>query len=159
SLSDLEFIQLCRFSSQDIFEITQCLRLPPIISTRNRNSFTQEEAFFLFCARLAYPQRIEQMAIYLDYSAKRVSESYGWMLEYIWKSWDHLLCDFQLPAQHLSPERLQYFARKIHGKGAPLTTCWGFIDCTIRPICRPVKWQKRVYNGHKKKHSLKYSAV
>ena len=81
------------------------------------------------------------------------------MLEYLWGSWDHLLCDFESPAKHLTQERLQYFARKVHEKGAPLKTCWGFIDYTIRPICRPVKWQKRVYNGHKKMHSLKYSVV
>jgi len=126
---------------------------------RNRNSFTREEAFFLFCARLAYPQRIEQMAIALGYSAKKIGESYGRMLEYIWKSGDHLLCDFLSPTQHLTHERLEYFARKILEKGALLTTCWRLIDCTIRPISRPVKWQQRVYNGHKKKHSLKYSAV
>ena len=36
---------------------------------------------------------------------------------------------------------------------------WGFLDCTIRPIARPVIWQRICYNGHKKVHSLKYSAV
>jgi nuclease HARBI1 len=40
-----------------------------------------------------------------------------------------------------------------------LDNCWGFIDCTIRSICRPTKHQQIIYSGYKKVHALKYSAV
>jgi hypothetical protein len=43
--------------------------------------------------------------------------------------------------------------------GAPLETVWGFIDCTIRHIAKPSKWQRAAYNGHKKFHALKFQAI
>lgn len=33
---------------------------------------------------------------------------------------------------------LEIFSQAIHAKGAPLTQCWGFIEGTVRPICRPI---------------------
>ena len=43
--------------------------------------------------------------------------------------------------------------------GSPLPQCFGFIDGTVRPICRPIHFQEVVYNGHKRVHALKYQAV
>lgn len=52
------------------------------------------------------------------------------------------------------------YAQAIHRKNdCPLTTCWGFIDGTIRGIARPVRYQRTCYNGWKRKHCLKYHAV
>ena len=36
---------------------------------------------------------------------------------------------------------------------------WGFIDGTVRPICRPSINQKLVYSGHKRVHGLKFKSV
>ena len=44
-------------------------------------------------------------------------------------------------------------------KGAPLDNCFGFIDGTVRPICRPNRGQRTVYNGHKRVHALKFQAL
>ena len=43
--------------------------------------------------------------------------------------------------------------------GAALTNCFGFINGTVRPICRPTQYQKIVFNGHKRVHSLKFQSV
>lgn len=37
---------------------------------------------------------------------------------------------------------LQEYAAVIHAKGAPLDTCFGFVDGTIRPISRPGQHQR-----------------
>ena len=42
----------------------------------------------------------------------------------------------------LSPLNLQIYADSIHAKGAPLHNCWGFIDVTVRPICRSQEMQR-----------------
>ena len=59
----------------------------------------------------------------------------------------------------LSPENFQVYAEAIHEKGAPLKNCFGFINGTVRPICRPQQHQRIVYNGHKRVHSLKFQCV
>ena len=63
--------------------------------------------------------------------------------------------------RHLSnAERLEQHARAIHETGnAPLDNCFGFIDGTVRPVCRPMFMQKALYNGHKRTHALKYQSV
>ena len=59
----------------------------------------------------------------------------------------------------LHPAALQAYADSIHRKGAALENCFGFIDGTVRPIARPGKDQRVLYNGHKRVHALKFQAV
>ena len=59
----------------------------------------------------------------------------------------------------LNPPLLESYARSIDSKGSPLPNCFGFIDGTVRPICRPEQNQRVVYNGHKRVHGLKYQSV
>ncbi|KAG0634770.1 hypothetical protein HOY80DRAFT_864089, partial [Tuber brumale] len=83
------------------------------------------------------------------------------ILLFIYRNWDFLLHDFnsRLASEHLSTTKLDLFASKIHAKGASLKACWGFINCTIREICHPSRWQKEYYNGYKYMYAVKYSAV
>ena len=48
------------------------------------------------------------------------------------------------------------FAYAIQQKGAPLTTCIGFIDGTVRQIAHPVVNQQIMYSGHKRVHCIKF---
>lgn len=157
TLTDDDLIHLCRFNSRDLEEIARKLGLPPVISTPSRYSFTREEAFFLLCVRLASHTRYRTLSLLLGYSVSQISEVFNWMLAFMIKEWDFLLEDFS--SGQLTIPRLEQFASHIHNRGAPLPQCWGFLDCTIRPICRPSQWQRTAYNGHKKTHALKYSAV
>ena len=47
----------------------------------------------------------------------------------------------------------------IHAKGAPLKNCWGFIDGTLRAISRPREHQRILYNGHKRRHGIKFQSL
>ena len=51
------------------------------------------------------------------------------------------------------------YAAAITAKGALMETCFGFIDGTVRPIARPGKNQRLLYNGHKRVHALKFQSV
>ena len=46
----------------------------------------------------------------------------------------------------MSPAQLQVYANAVSVKGSPLDNCFGFIDGTVRPICRPRENQRVVYN-------------
>ena len=59
----------------------------------------------------------------------------------------------------LNPALLETYARAIQQIGSPLHNCFGFIDGTVRPVCRPDQNQRIVYNGHKRVHGLKYQSV
>lgn len=47
----------------------------------------------------------------------------------------------------------------VEAKGGALNNCWGFIDGTARPICRPIVEQEEHYSGHKRQHCLKFQSV
>ena len=53
---------------------------------------------------------------------------------------------------------LQY-SQAIRTKGASLNNCFGFIDGTVRPISRPGRNQRIVYNGHRRVHALKFKSI
>ena len=156
-LTDSDLIALCRFTSTDLAEIADLLKLPAEITTRSRMRVSPVEGLFIFCLRLASSGQLHILSLFLGYSKSMLLEVFCTMLELIYQEWDFLLSDFG--SGHLSRERLELFAAKTFAKGAPLTNCWGFIDCTIRKVCRPLVSQRTLYNGHKKFHSLKYSAV
>ena len=42
---------------------------------------------------------------------------------------------------------------------AALDNCFGFVDRTVRRICRPGEMQRLVYNGHKRVHALKFQSL
>ena len=58
-----------------------------------------------------------------------------------------------------SRDRLRHFAPTIHDKGAPLENCWGLIDGTVRPLCKPDENQRILYTGHKWVHGIKFQYV
>ncbi|XP_023933182.1 tetratricopeptide repeat protein 6-like [Lingula anatina] len=65
-------------------------------------------------------------------------------------------CDDILP---FLCEEFQEFADAIHNKGAPLKNCVGFVDGTVRPLCRPTFFQRVCYNGHKRVHAIKFQSI
>ena len=77
--------------------------------------------------------------------------------DHIFARFNHLLTD--LDQLWLSPQNLQTFADAVHNRGAALDNCWGFVDGTVRPICRPGRDQRAVYNGHRRVHALKFQSV
>jgi len=69
----------------------------------------------------------------------------------------HRLTGFQ--HDWLSPASLQTFANAIHDAGAPYNSCWGFVDGTFRPVCKPGTQQRLLYNGHKRVHAITFQAI
>lgn len=59
----------------------------------------------------------------------------------------------------LDPILLQVYGNAAFAKGAALDNCFGFVNGTVRPICRPGDMQRTVYNGHKRVHGLKFQSV
>ena len=79
------------------------------------------------------------------------------VIEYIYNVRGHGVAQWNY--QLLNPALLQIHANAIATKGGALCNCFGFVDGTVRPICRPNKNQRAAYNGHKRIHSLKFHSV
>ncbi|KAL1943754.1 hypothetical protein VTO73DRAFT_4199 [Trametes versicolor] len=146
-----------RFTADELIELASVLRLPPVIITRSRYRTTRLEALALTCARLAHSGDLFDLVKDYDRSESAISEIFNHTVRAIDDTWAHLL-DFD-SNRLLSPQQLASYAASIRDAGAPTSTVWGFIDCTIRRIARPSRFQRAAYNGYKKYHALKYQAV
>ena len=73
--------------------------------------------------------------------------------------WKLLLSQLLPKWEILNPFAIQQYSDAVSDKGAALNNCFGFVDGTVRPICRPGEHQRLVYNGHKRVHALKFQAV
>ena len=69
----------------------------------------------------------------------------------------YLLPNFNHPL--LSPVQLERYETSVQDRGAALDNCWGFVDGTVRPLCRPQYHKRFLYNGHKRLHSIKFQSV
>ena len=59
----------------------------------------------------------------------------------------------------LDSTSLQVYADAVFAKGAALDNCFGFVDGTVRAICRPGDMQRALYNRRKRVHGLKFQSV
>ena len=107
--------------------------------------------------RLAYPNRYFEFIPRFGRPLPQYCIIFYWILDHIYETFKHLLTDFNVA--FLTPQKLDEYADAIRTKGAALDNCFGFIDGTVRPVCRPNKDQEIVYNGHKKTHALKFQSV
>ena len=107
--------------------------------------------------RLAYPCRYLDMISIFGRPVPEICMIFNTVLDWIYNTHGFHLTSWNQP--FLSPNSLEEYANAIHQQGSPLTNCFGFVDGTIRQICRPGKLQRVVYNRHKRVHALKFQSV
>lgn len=144
-------------TSQDLLRLVDALQLPEEIFTSSGYRFDCVEAFALTCAHLASACDEFDLSVRYHRSQSSISEISNEVVTLLDERWEHLL-HFDSNAL-LLPANLKVYSDTIHKSGAPLHSVWGFIDCTIRVMCRPSHHQRQAYNGHKRFHGLKYQAV
>ncbi|KAH9100329.1 hypothetical protein LEN26_015963 [Aphanomyces euteiches] len=115
------------------------------------------EALCIMLNRLVWPHRLGSTLNTFDRSREELSAIANETMNHVYSRFGHLL---QWDEERLDSHWMKACAQAIHAKGAPLDTCIGFIDGTVRGICRPGKdVQKTAYNCHKRMHALKFQSI
>ena len=146
-----------RFEKNDVPRLLHVLQIPAVISIERCNVCPSIEALCILLKRFAYPVRYCDMVPLFGRSVPELCRIVHCMVNLIYENYHFRLTSWNQP--FLSRENLQLYATFIHNKGAPLSNCFGFIDGTVRPMCRPEKNQRHVYNGHKRVHCLKFQNI
>lgn len=105
-----------------------------MVITENRLKVTIEDGFCMLLRRLAYPTRLKDLERIFGRDYSSISRIANDVLDLIFDRWQHII---RFDHRRLTPEKLGEFADAVFEKGAPLMNCWGFIDGTVRPTCRP----------------------
>jgi len=144
--NDDECMAEFRFLKNDIHFLCEKLEIPEVVTFSNRLKVTGVESLCILLNRFAYPSRLGDRVHMYGRPVPQLSMIINEMTNTLYDAW-------------LSPRRLDEFAQTVHRAGAPLTNCWGFVDGTVRPICRPGEFQRIVFNGHHRVHAIKFQSI
>jgi hypothetical protein len=156
NFSDTQCKDYFRFSREHIILLVNTLNMPQFFKTKIRVKVSATEGLCIVLRRFAYPNRLSDLVEIFGCSVSAISSIVDTVVDHLFVNYHVLVQTFDHP---WLVNNLQLFADQIHAKGSPLTDCWGFIDGTVRPICRPVVDQQASYNGHKRTHALKYQII
>jgi hypothetical protein len=140
-----------RFVKEDLYELAGQLRLPDEFVLSNRIRVDRMVALCMTLRRLSYPTRLVDLEHFFGWPKSTISMIVNDTINHIYETFKGKITNLN---QEWIVNRMQLYADKIHRKGAPLTNCFGFVDGTVRPMCRPMNLQRIVYNGHKRVHML-----
>ena len=156
-LNDDQFKTYFRFEKGDMERLCTALKLPVKIVCKNGTAVSGLEGLCILLRRLAYPNRLEDLEIVFNRPKYELSYIINAVLDLLHELHSDKLRN--LNQAWLDEGHLRMYADAIYSLGAPLPNCWGFVDGTIRPICRPSENQTIVYSGHKRVHGLKFQSV
>src|SRR5690606_37009326 len=99
-----------------------------------------EEVFISALYRLAYPNKLEYLVSMFGREISQWSRAFNWFLKHVYTTFADLLLD---NLQYWVPQFPRFaaaIASKLVAVGANIAIedfdIFGFIDCTLRPICR-----------------------
>ena len=146
-----------RFKKNDLATLVAVFGLPEKIITSQRTVCSGLEGLCVLLKRLAFPCRYTDMASLFGRNPTEICLIFNTVIDFMYETHCHRLKNWNQPI--LQPQKLKEYCDAIYQKGSPLNNCFGFIDGTVRGIARPEVDQRVVYNGHKKKHALKYQSL
>lgn len=147
AMSDAQFQNRFRFYRQDIRSLCYAFGMPPVVQLADG----------ITLRRLCYPSTWTELRWEFGLPEVTLSLVFHTTMSMMLARHERTLyCADRLWAV----DELRVYAQKIaHKLGAEDGSVVGFLDSTFRPCCRPVRHQRRIYNGWKHAHGWKFQAV
>ena len=131
-----------RFERGDIERLADVLQFPPTFECPQGSVCDRIEGLCIFLRRLAYPCRYSDMVSRFVRPVPVLCMISYVVLNYIYDLHHRRITSWNQAT--LNPPALQQYADAVSNKGAALGNCFGFVDGTVRPICRPRENERMV---------------
>jgi hypothetical protein len=158
SCCDKRFAQWFRFSKANVTQIIHILvnvvGFPEEVVSYAGDSAPLRTAFLCMCMKYAWPTRLGTMTAMFGKGSSWISRIIKALRELLFNKFHSRLRNPSV----LSVEDLQRFSCAVSKKSG-VDVVFGFLDGTIRPVCKPGDAQNEVYNGKDCVHALKYQIV
>jgi hypothetical protein len=151
------FVQHFRFTHAEMDRVVLALLnvgFPQTIRSASRDKCSLYDAVCMMCFKYAWPTRLGTMVKTFCSSTSRMSRLVSCLRRLIFKHFHRKLRN----PPPLSLVQLETYCDAVAAKSG-LDICFGFIDGTVRPICKPSVLQGSCYNGKDRVHAIKYQAV
>jgi energy-converting hydrogenase Eha subunit G len=119
-----------------LYHLTNALNLPNIHITESQNIVHVLKGVVLVCTCYSHSGNMYKLVECFDRCQLEILEIVNKFTKLIDNQWSHILSQFQPGASF--PRNLAMYAVTITSAGSPMTTIWGFLDCTIQQICCPL---------------------
>ncbi|CAH3029463.1 unnamed protein product [Porites evermanni] len=146
-----------RFHKEDIPVLAEVLGLPETFTCSQGSVTNGIEGLCIMLKRFSYPCRYSDLIPRFGHAVPVMSMICNTVVDFVYNLHGHRITEYN--HNLLDSASLQVYADAVFAKGAALDNCFGFVDGTVRPICRPGEMQRAVYNGHKRVHGLKFQSV
>ncbi len=151
-----------RFYKNDIRRLRVLLDIPDNVVLENRVKVSGDEALCILLKRLSYPNRHEKscLAIALKFTNLVLINRYADLMQFFPRGRSALsgICNAMvrhilrvkvdvledLNKPWLSRDNLKLYCQSLYDKGSPYERCFGFLDGTVKAICRPIRNQRQV---------------
>lgn len=148
-------VQRFRMTGAEIRQMIRLLGVPEVIRTAQRVPVPAEEAFCVLLRRLSYPCRYKDIALEFGRARPVLCSIFNTVLLFMFA---RVEVKMQFDESTINRSMVEC-ARAIHDKVGYIDKCIGFIDGRVRRICRPTKFQRVVYSGHKRVHCIKFQSI
>lgn len=146
-----------RLPRDHIDYIRQKLGIPDIVRTKNRDRCNGFVAFCMVLYKLSAPRRMCDFRDLFGGTKQRCGRVVNHVIIFLYKRFRAKLNT--LDRERLTDDYLLRLCALHHRKNQVMDNIWGFIDATIRPCCKPVRYQDVIYNGKDKVHAIKFQTV
>ena len=153
----LQRFNLQTIGEDDIPDLAAALQIPDVFRCPQGTICNGIEGLCLLLRRLAYPCRLSDLVPRFGRPVPELSLLFNQVLAFVYERHGHRIIEWNDVL--LRPAQLEIYAAAITSRGTALNHCFGFVDGTVRAICRPGKHQRLVYNGHKRHHAPKFQSV
>ncbi|DBA04239.1 TPA: hypothetical protein N0F65_009474 [Lagenidium giganteum] len=128
-----------------------------VIITRARTRAHVEEAMCVLLERLPFPCRWRMLTRRYKRSESGMSNMFNYLLALISR---RIAPSLAMGLGRVG-QRVGAYSDAVMAKGALVSNVWGFVDGTVRGVCRPGDGtaQRSIYKGHMRKHAAKFQAV
>ena len=142
-MDDSECLADFRVHKRDIPALAYHLRITDNFYCQQHSVSDGIEGLCMLLQRLSSPCRYGDMLLRFARPVPVLSMVTNTVLDYIYGTHGHRITQWNNTV--MSPAHFQVYANAVSAKGSPLDNCFGFIDSTVRPICRPTEDQRVVY--------------
>ena len=146
-----------RVEKNDLLCLSEALQIPETFHCQQRSVCDGMEGLCMALKRFSYPCRYSDMIPRFAKPVPVLSMITNTVIDFIYNTHGHRITQWNNFL--LAPQKLEQYAAVVAERGAALDNCFGFIDGTVRPICRPQDNQRVVFNGHKRVHAIKFQSV
>jgi hypothetical protein len=146
-----------RFPRQDLERTRVLLGIPEFVITKNRDRCPGNLAFIMLLYKLSWPRRLSDFRDIFGGTKQRNGRIVNELVCFLFRRFHRKMAG--IDRDRMDDLYLEELCRLHYAKNQVMENIWGFIDGTVRPCCRPVRFQETAYNGHKKVHAIKFQSV